>query len=138
MTVVDKFNTYETNSTYINITTTTDNANDPELADLVSQMTGFYLVGGDELRLICTLAPDGVDSLVLTAIKKVLRNGGVIVGTSAGTNSQVRPITVRLYLQCRLSKLNRLVLRAAEIYVENHNFRYTELYSKIHTKFYKQ
>ena len=89
MGIVNEFVARGVNSTYINITTTSDNANDAEMVALVSQMTGFFIVGGEQLRLTCTFTPDGVDTLVWAAVRQVLRNSGVVVGSSAGTGSQV-------------------------------------------------
>lgn len=59
------------------------------IVDMVQQQTGFFFGGGDQLRIIQALRPNGVDSLTLNAIKEVLRRGGVVGGTSAGTACQV-------------------------------------------------
>ena len=90
MTIVNNFiSTFGVDATYINITATSGNADDAELAALVGQMTGIFMLGGEQLRLTCTFAPDGVDTLVWAAVRQVLRNSGVVVGSSAGTGSQV-------------------------------------------------
>ena len=91
MNIVNNFiNAYGVNATYINITTTSGNANDAALAALVGQMTGIFIVGGEQLRLTCTYTPGGVDTLVMAAVRQVLRNGGMVAGTSAGTGCQVQ------------------------------------------------
>ena len=75
-------------ATFIPVTETSNNGNDPAVADLVREQTGLFFGGGDQLRIIKALRPNGRDSLVLTAIKDVLRAGGVVGGTSAGTACQ--------------------------------------------------
>ena len=72
------------NATYIPVTETSNNADDPALAELVSQQTGIFFGGGDQLRIMVALRPEGRDTLVLTAVKDLLRKGAVVGGTSAG------------------------------------------------------
>lgn len=76
-------------ATYIPVTETSNNADDPALADMVAQQTGIFFGGGDQLRVTNALRPNGYDSLVLSAVKTVLRSGAVVGGTSAGTACQV-------------------------------------------------
>ncbi len=76
-------------ATWIPVTETSNNGNDPALAALVGEQTGLFFGGGDQLRIITALRPNGKDTAVLTAIKEVLRGGGVVGGTSAGTACQV-------------------------------------------------
>ncbi len=71
-------------ATFIPVTETSNNADDPALADLVSQQTGIFFGGGDQLRILVALRPQGRETLVLTAIKDLLRSGAMIGGTSAG------------------------------------------------------
>jgi len=75
---------YGVNATYIPVTRTSGNVDDPDVAELVRQQTGIFFVGGNRPRVLYTLIPDGRDSLVMTAIRRVLRDGGVVAGTSAG------------------------------------------------------
>lgn len=75
-------------ATYIPITERSNNADDPALADMVRQQTGFFFGGGDQLRIITALRPNGRDTLVLTALKEMLKAGAVVGGTSAGTACQ--------------------------------------------------
>ena len=96
-------------ATYIPITERSNNADDPALADMVRQQTGFFFGGGDQLRIITALRPNGRDTLVLTALKEMLKAGAVVGGTSAGTACQVFDFNTmfvyclifgKYYLQC--------------------------------------
>ena len=61
------------------------NGNNPEVAELVKDMTGIWFVGGDQTRITeVLLNDDQSESLVLEEIWKVYRNGAVVGGTSAG------------------------------------------------------
>lgn len=77
-------------ATYIPVTEKSNNADDPAVADLVKEQTGFFFGGGDQLRILKALRPNGIETLVLTAVKDRLRAGAVVGGTSAGTACQVR------------------------------------------------
>lgn len=77
------------NATYIPVTETSNNADDPALVDLVKEQTGFFFGGGDQLRVLIGLRPEGRETLVLTAVKEMLKAGAVIAGTSAGTMALV-------------------------------------------------
>lgn len=55
-------------------------ARDREIADLIDAARGVFLGGGDQVKLVSTLA----GSRTLRAIKQAYRRGGVICGTSAG------------------------------------------------------
>lgn len=76
-------------ATYIPVTETSNNADDPSVAELARQQTGFFFGGGDQLRILTALRPNGRDTLVLTAVKDMLKAGAVVGGTSAGTACQV-------------------------------------------------
>ena len=91
MFVVDIFmNDYGVkNVTYVDIRAGNDLAQDPATADLIRSMTGIYLCGGDKQIIAYTLMVDGKDTRVLSAIREVLDNGGVLAGTSAGCQTQV-------------------------------------------------
>lgn len=81
-------------ATHIPVTQFSNNANDPAIVELVNQQTGFFFGGGDQMRIIRALRPNGRDTLVLTAVKNVLAAGGVVGGTSAGTACQVLNFTI--------------------------------------------
>lgn len=57
---------------------------DPKWIALVRSARGIYFGGGDQSRIVDTLAPGGVASPLLLAIREVLRQGGVVAGSSAG------------------------------------------------------
>lgn len=71
-------------ATYIPVTEDSNNADDPEIADLVRQQTGIFFGGGDQARILKALRPEGRDTLVLNAVKDLLKAGAVVGGTSAG------------------------------------------------------
>lgn len=61
------------------------NGSNPEVVKQVSDLTGVWFVGGDQLRITQVLLnTDGTNKPVLDAIWKVYQNGAVIGGTSAG------------------------------------------------------
>lgn len=77
---------------YINVTVDTkfENAN-PDILANIRRMTGFFFSGGDQQRVIYSFynEDEKVPSPALLAIKDtLLRNGGVVAGTSAGTDCQ--------------------------------------------------
>jgi cyanophycinase len=80
-------------ATYIPVTETSNNGDDPSVAELARQQTGFFFGGGDQLRILTALRPNGRDTLVLTAVKDMLKAGAVVGGTSAGTACQVFDLT---------------------------------------------
>jgi len=75
-------------ATYIPVTETSGNADDAAIAATVRGHTGVFFGGGDQLRITNALRPNGRDSLVLQAIRDVLRAGGTVGGTSAGAACQ--------------------------------------------------
>ena len=66
----------------VRISVTADNNNEPATAQLIGNQTGILIVDDDynRLSLIQTLRPNGNDSLALTAVRNVLRSGGVVAG----------------------------------------------------------
>lgn len=77
-------------ATYIPITETSNNADDPALADVVRQQTGFFFGGGDQLRILNALRPAGRETLVLAAVTEMLKAGASVGGTSAGAACLVK------------------------------------------------
>lgn len=59
-------------------------ATDIKLAEQLSQFTAVWFLGGDQLNITATLAPDGQHSVLLDAIWALYQRGGVVGGTSAG------------------------------------------------------
>jgi cyanophycinase len=78
------------NATYIPVTESSNNANDPFVAELTRQQTGFFFGGGDQSRVLKALRPKGRDTLVLTAVKDMLKAGATVGGTSAGAACLVK------------------------------------------------
>lgn len=93
---VDMFvNTYgAASATYIPVTENSNNADDQSVVELVRQQTGFFFGGGDQLRILTALRPDGRDTLVLAALKDMLKSGAVVGGTSAGTACQSAAVMI--------------------------------------------
>jgi cyanophycinase len=61
-----------------------DAVRDPALVAQVRAARGVYFTGGSQDRIVDHLAPGGVDSPLLAAIRGVQAAGGVVAGTSAG------------------------------------------------------
>ena len=57
---------------------------DPQWIAAVRGARGIFFGGGDQSRIVDTLAPGGVPSPLLLAIREVLAAGGVVAGSSAG------------------------------------------------------
>lgn len=66
------------------ISLTKADSSSQQVADRVNSCTGIYL-GDDSVpsNMIEVLRPNGVDSLVLEAIKTVMSKGGMVAGNSA-------------------------------------------------------
>ena len=66
----------------ISIVITERLANNRTVSDLVSKQTGIFILadGVNRLSVTQTLRPDGSDSLVMTAIWNLLKNGGMVAG----------------------------------------------------------
>ena len=56
----------------------------PEVAAMVRDYGSVFFTGGDQALIAAALAPNGVDSPVLDAIRAVHAAGGLIAGSSAG------------------------------------------------------
>lgn len=62
-----------------------DNGSNPEVVKMVSDLTGIWFVGGDQLRITQVLLnPDGTKRPVMDALWTIYENGAVIGGSSAG------------------------------------------------------
>lgn len=59
-------------------------AMDAAQAQLVEDYGSVYFTGGDQALITDALAPGGKDSLVLRAIRMLMKKGGLIAGSSAG------------------------------------------------------
>ncbi|WP_019674449.1 cyanophycinase [Arsukibacterium perlucidum] len=59
-------------------------ATDIKLAEQLSQFTAVWFLGGDQLNITATMAPDGERSVLLEAVWHLYQRGGVVGGTSAG------------------------------------------------------
>lgn len=59
-------------------------AQDAAIVDLVEDYGSVYFTGGDQALITGALAPMGRESRVLKAIRKALRRGGLVAGSSAG------------------------------------------------------
>jgi cyanophycinase len=62
---------------------TREEANDPAMADLLSEATGVFLTGGNQIRLISVVA----GTRLADAMVKAQDRGAVIGGTSAGASA---------------------------------------------------
>ena len=83
---------------FINVTlnNTENNANE-DIVSNVKTLTGFFFGGGDQLRIIKSFYNynEKVPSPVLQAIKEtLLATGGVVAGTSAGTDCQTGNVMI--------------------------------------------
>lgn len=81
---------------YIPVTVDTKEKNsDPEVVAKVKTLTGFFFGGGDQLRIVFSFynEDERQPSPVLIAIKEtLLATGGVVAGTSAGTDCQTSKV----------------------------------------------
>lgn len=59
-------------------------AADQTLADSLENVGAFWFVGGDQMRIVKTLRPEGQSTPVLSAIYQQWKKGAIIGGTSAG------------------------------------------------------
>jgi cyanophycinase len=83
---------------YIPVTVDTPgNNSNPAVVAHVRTLTGFFFGGGDQLRIINSFYNDNarVPSPVLAAIREtLLATGGVVAGTSAGTDCQTDKVMI--------------------------------------------
>ncbi|KAB2336181.1 cyanophycinase [Cytobacillus depressus] len=70
-----------------------NNGNSAEIAKKIEEVDAIWFVGGDQLRHVKTLVtPDGKDTVVLNAIRKIYENGAVLGGSSAGAAIMSNPM----------------------------------------------
>ena len=67
-------------------------ARDPALAERVAAIGSVYFTGGDQAKIVSTLAPDGAETPVLAAIRAAQRAGGLVAGSSAGAAMMSQPM----------------------------------------------
>lgn len=80
-------------STEFDESTWADNARVAAYAEMAASATGFWFLGGDQTRITgLLLTEDGEDTPVLAAIRKAVRAGAVLGGTSAGAAMQSDPM----------------------------------------------
>jgi cyanophycinase len=63
-----------------------DNAFHKEIAEKIIDYNIVFFVGGDQRKYIDALKKNNIESPLLLAIEGIYQNGGIIAGTSAGTN----------------------------------------------------
>ncbi|TWJ24379.1 cyanophycinase [Micromonospora endolithica] len=63
-----------------------EKADDPAVVAQINSMTGFFFGGGDQYRYVTTMTRGTAqrDSAALAAVRRKLRTGAVVAGTSAG------------------------------------------------------
>jgi cyanophycinase len=70
-----------------------NNGNSTEIAQNIEEVDAIWFVGGDQLRHVRTLVtPDGKDTVVLKAIRKIYEKGAVLGGSSAGAAIMGNPM----------------------------------------------
>lgn len=61
-----------------------EQAHDPEIVDTLASCGGFHFTGGVQSRIVAVLAPEGVETPALEAIRDRHAEGAVVAGSSAG------------------------------------------------------
>ncbi len=70
-------------------TNASSSTKDPQNIEKIDRATAVYMTGGDQVRLVQVLTnPDGSDTPILSAMRRLYNRGGVIAGTSAGASAQ--------------------------------------------------
>lgn len=67
-------------------------AHDQDLAARVRDFGSVFFTGGDQAKIVSTLAPGGDETPVLTAIREAQEAGGLVAGSSAGAAMMSRPM----------------------------------------------
>ena len=71
---------------------TPDAAKKPEVAQSIEECELLFFVGGDQSRILNAFRPGGTTTPSYDAVVKVLNNGGVVGGTSAGAAMMSDPM----------------------------------------------
>ncbi len=67
-------------------------AHDPGLVARIEAMGSVYFTGGDQAKIVGALAPGGVETPVLRAIRAAQAAGGLVAGSSAGAAMMSGPM----------------------------------------------
>jgi cyanophycinase len=67
-------------------------AHDPDLVARIGAYGSVYFTGGDQAKIVHTLAPRGVETPVLRAIRQAQAAGGLVAGSSAGAAMMSQPM----------------------------------------------
>ena len=67
-------------------------ANDPDLIARVGAYGSVYFTGGDQANIVGSLAPKGVETPLLAAIRAAHAAGGLVAGSSAGAAMMCQPM----------------------------------------------
>lgn len=69
-------------------------AHDPAIIAKMKDFGSVYFTGGDQSKILNALAPEGVETPLLSAIREAHRNGGLLAGSSAGAAMMSDPMIV--------------------------------------------
>ena len=69
-----------------------ERAADPALLEQIGRVGSFYFTGGDQSNILAALAPGGVATPALKAIRKAQKDGGLLAGSSAGAAMMSQPM----------------------------------------------
>jgi len=69
-------------------------AHDPGLIARVGAFGSVYFTGGDQSKIVAALAPGGVETPLLAAIRAAQAAGGLVAGSSAGAAMMSQPMIV--------------------------------------------
>ena len=69
-------------------------AHDPGLVARVGALGSVYFTGGDQSKIVAALAPGGVETPLLAAIRAAQAAGGLVAGSSAGAAMMSQPMIV--------------------------------------------
>ena len=67
-------------------------AHDPDLVARIGAYGSVYFTGGDQAKIVGSLAPGGVETPVLAAIRASQAAGGLLAGSSAGAAMMSQPM----------------------------------------------
>ena len=69
-------------------------AHDAGLIAQVAAVGSVYFTGGDQSKIVASLAPDGVETPLLAAIRAAHAGGGLVAGSSAGAAMMSQPMII--------------------------------------------